>query len=143
MSRPTFDAIVEILERDPIFTSTGKKPQRPVKFQLASFLLQYGRHGGDSLDPATKLALGHGSVFLYCKRVVWSLRNLKTRYVRWPNRARRAEIKAAIEEKTGFPNVIGIVDGCLIPFVKVPAIDPHIWFTRKKFPGVSERQVYP
>ncbi|KAG1859739.1 hypothetical protein F4604DRAFT_1930457 [Suillus subluteus] len=42
VGRATFDRLVQILEQNPIFESTGRKPQRPVRYQLACFLLRYG-----------------------------------------------------------------------------------------------------
>ncbi|KAG1872204.1 hypothetical protein F4604DRAFT_1955696 [Suillus subluteus] len=42
VGRATFDRLVQILEQNPIFESTGRKPQRPVRYQLTCFLLRYG-----------------------------------------------------------------------------------------------------
>lgn len=136
MSQETFDAVVALLEKNPVFQSSGKRPQRPVKFQLACYLIRYGSRGADSMEAAQKLSLGHGTVFLYCRRVIYALRCLRLRFVRWPDAQRRAEISDSVKELTGIPGVIGIVDGSLIPFARVPKEEPHLWFTRKKFAGV-------
>lgn len=137
MSRQTFDWVVALLEENPIFKSTGRRPQRLVKFQLATFLVRYGMRGADTLSVAQQLSLGHGTVFLYCRRVIYALRCLRLRFVQWPRGDAKDEIKDFIEEEFNLPGVIGIVDGSLIPFARVPKVDSNLWYTRKKFPGVS------
>jgi hypothetical protein len=67
LSRSTFDRLVALLANNPIFTSRGKHPQRHVKFQLAAFLMRYGRLGSSALSVAMELSIGEGTVFLYCK----------------------------------------------------------------------------
>jgi hypothetical protein len=52
LSRETFDQLVAKLADNPIFISTGKKPQRHVKYQLGCFLFRYGMRGSDSLRVA-------------------------------------------------------------------------------------------
>ncbi|KAG2063409.1 hypothetical protein BDR04DRAFT_1111572 [Suillus decipiens] len=42
VGRPTVDHLIHLLEQNPIFQSTGKRPQRQVRYQLACFLLLYG-----------------------------------------------------------------------------------------------------
>ncbi|KAG2368625.1 hypothetical protein BDR07DRAFT_1582019 [Suillus spraguei] len=69
VGRDTFDRLVAKLADNPIFTSTGTKPQRHVKYQLGCFLFRYGMRGSDSLQVAKELAIGHDSVFKYCRRV--------------------------------------------------------------------------
>ncbi|KAG0707246.1 hypothetical protein DFH29DRAFT_897858 [Suillus ampliporus] len=61
VSRDAFDRLVAKLADDPIFTSTGTKPQRHVKYQLGCFLFRYGMRGSDTLRVAKELAIGHGS----------------------------------------------------------------------------------
>jgi len=68
-----FDHLIMILEHDLIFWSKGKKPQHPVKFQLGCFLACYGKQGLDTFDIAQKLALGVGTVILYCRHVTCAL----------------------------------------------------------------------
>ncbi|KAJ3709399.1 hypothetical protein C8R42DRAFT_446477 [Lentinula raphanica] len=77
IGRPMFEYLVEILGTNPIFQSTGRKPQRHVKYQLAAFLIRYGTLGADVQGTALKLSIGYGSVVLYCRRMVRALRELK------------------------------------------------------------------
>lgn len=81
-----FDRLVCLLTQNPLFESQGKKPQRPIKYQLGAFLVRYGHRGSNTLDAAQQLALGHGTVEKYCYHVSKALRHwqLKGRYLAWP-----------------------------------------------------------
>ncbi len=137
VGRDTFDRLVALLAQNPIFDSTGRKPQRHVKYQLAAFLFRYGRLGTDSLDVAQKLGIGHGTVVLYCKRVVRALRELRTQCLPWPGEARRTQTADTIELKSGFPMCVGTCDGSLIRFCEEPIVDGHVYVSRKKSYSVS------
>ena len=117
--------------------STGRNPQRHVKYQLAAFLFRYGRLGTDSLDVAQKLGIGHGTVVLYCKRVVRALRGLRSQYLPWPGAARRMQTADAFESKSGFPICVGTCDGSLIRICEEPIVDGHVYVSRKKSYSVS------
>ena len=60
-----FDLLVWILAQNLLFVLPCK-PQHPIKYQLAAFLIQYGQWGSDTLDVTAKLSIGHGSVLNYC-----------------------------------------------------------------------------
>jgi hypothetical protein len=55
IGRVTIDGLVHVLEQHPVFQSTGRKPQRPVRYQLACFLLHYGTRGASAMQAAHKL----------------------------------------------------------------------------------------
>ncbi|KAH7890162.1 hypothetical protein F5I97DRAFT_1800316, partial [Phlebopus sp. FC_14] len=74
-----------LLEVNPIFNSTKRKPQQSVHYQLAYFLLRYGSHGADPLQAVHKLGIGFGTVFVYCKHIVHALRELDLHVVTWGN----------------------------------------------------------
>ncbi|KAJ7222147.1 hypothetical protein GGX14DRAFT_387979 [Mycena pura] len=75
VSRPTFDKFCEILGRNTLFVSRGRKPQRHISWQLGTFLIRYGQLGSSVQDTALKLGIGYGTVILYCKRVIRAIRN--------------------------------------------------------------------
>ncbi|KAF5332528.1 hypothetical protein D9611_005120 [Ephemerocybe angulata] len=144
VGRDTFDKLIDRISNDPVFVST-KKPQRPVKYQLACFLIRYGQAGSDSLDTAQKLAIGHGTVFLYCTRVSKALRRIKSQVIKFPDEARQQEISDYIESVSGFPGCIGIGDGCVIPFSEKPSVQGETYMTRKKrfgsnFQGTTDHE---
>ncbi len=137
VGRRTFDRLVAYLQPCPIFHSSGWKPQRPVRFQLACYLLRYGALGGDPRTVAHKMGVSLGAVFLYCRRVTRAFRQLGyRRVVVWPNQARRAESKADFGEN-GFDECIGVVDGSLIRLTTIPKVQGALYFCRKRYPAVS------
>lgn len=137
MSRLTFSRIFHVLQRNPIFQSRGTKPQHPVHVQFACFLLRYGPFGGNTMDAALRLEIGHGTVFDCCRRVSRALRELGLRVLSWGSAQRRNEISDYIHEHFGLPNCIGIVDGSLIRLTEAPNHFGDFYYCRKKYPAVS------
>ena len=136
LSRSTFDQLVALLADNPIFISRGLRPQRHVKFQLSAFLMRYGQLGSSALAVAMELSIGEGTVFLYCNRVSRALRQLKSRFLGWPDPARKEVISTVIEQAAGFQKCLGSGDGCLIQFTQRPLHFGHMYKCRKQFFGV-------
>lgn len=134
MSRDAFWHIHGLIEDDPVFASTPRRPQRPVKFQMAAFYMQVG--GMTALRTGDIIGVAEGSSFLYFDRVSKALRRLKPQYLKWPDTTRRAVIKQWMEDKT-FPGCIGIGDGSLLRLVHRPLKNPWSYWCRKKFYAVS------
>ena len=82
IERETFDYLVSKLAWNPLYYSPHK-PQQPIKYQLAAFLIWYGQCASDTLDIAAKLFIGHGSVHNYCRRVCQVLWELQPEYLAW------------------------------------------------------------
>ncbi|KAG1719093.1 uncharacterized protein EDB91DRAFT_1040233, partial [Suillus paluster] len=120
VSRDTFDRLVAKLVDNPIFTSTGTKPQQHVKYQLGCFLFHYGMRGSDTLRVAKELAIGHGFVFKYCCWVSRAFRELKVKFLVFLNAPQKEIISDYIKETSGFPACIGSADGSLIRFSDIP-----------------------
>lgn len=135
-SRRSFYAIDALIHNHPVFQSHGKKPQRNPRDQLAVFLTHVSSPAHHTLATALDTDAAQGSVFNYVTRVTEAIRSLRRTFVRWPEGERRAEVKAAFGEK-GFPDALGVVDGCLIHLVDIPHEHGMNYWTRKKFPGVS------
>ncbi|KAG1804015.1 hypothetical protein EV424DRAFT_325694 [Suillus variegatus] len=112
VGRPTFDRLVHLLEQNPIFRSTGKRPQRAVRYQLACFLLRYGTR-------------------------VRALRELGIHVVSWGDDERRQETSEYIMDAYGFPDCVGMLDGTLIRLTQMPEENGFTFICRKKFPAVS------
>ncbi|KAG1750582.1 uncharacterized protein EDB91DRAFT_1078600 [Suillus paluster] len=141
ISRATFDRLVRILEQNPIFQSMGRKPQRPVHYQLACSLLCYGTRGGDSLQAAHKLGIGFGTVFLYCKRIVHALREIGMQVVTWGDEDRQNETTRRVMDRSGIPDCIGMLDGSLIWLTKMPDRNGLTFICRKKYPAINVQAV--
>ena len=138
VGRVTFDRLVHLLEPNPIFKSTGRKPQRLVCYQLACFLLRYGTRGADTLQATHKLGVGFGTVFLYCKRVVRALRELGLNAVTWGDENRLQQVTTHVLDRSGIPDCVGMLDGSLIRLTEVPERNGFSFICRKKFPAVSK-----
>ncbi len=75
----------------------------------------------------------HNSIIQVCRAIVEHLGKI---YVRWPSDMEQHVIASEFEQKTGFPNVIGCIDGTHIP-VKPPAADRDSYINRKGYPSVN------
>ena len=107
MGRTTFERLVERLETLDIFESTGRKPQRPVRYQLGCFLIRFGMRGSDTLTTAQMMGIGHGTVHLYCDRVTWALRHFGLQWVQW---TQRGGTRAWVHARTGLTHCVGLLD---------------------------------
>ncbi|KAF8193489.1 hypothetical protein K438DRAFT_1483701, partial [Mycena galopus ATCC 62051] len=132
IGRPTFDTVVKLLEKNTIFRSKGRKPQRPVYWQFSCFLIRYGQYGSPMADTMLKTGVGYGTVVLYCRRVIRAFRELRATYAAWFTEAEQRESMSTIEEKTGFPDSIGSGDGSLVQTVK-PSTVGTAYLSRKGF----------
>ncbi|EAU83249.2 hypothetical protein CC1G_11885 [Coprinopsis cinerea okayama7 len=141
ISRTTFDKLVEVLERNPIFQSRGRKPQRAVRYQLATFLLRYASRGSDTLSVAKRMGIGVGTVWLYCRRVTRALRELGLEVITWGDEDRHRETADHVCERTGFPDCIGMIDCTLIRLTDVPSMWGEVYYCRKKYPAVNVQGV--
>lgn len=140
MSRETFNRLVGLLEKDPIFLSRGPRPQRAVRYQLAAFLLRYAGEGNDVVGVSNKLGIGEGSVFNYCQRVTRALRKIGLIALSWGDPNHHHTTANFIEQCYGFKGCIGIVDGSLIRLSEVPAEHGQTYWCRKKFSAVRDIQ---
>jgi hypothetical protein len=91
--------------------SKGCKPQKPVCYQLAVFLMHYGSRGSDALSVAKRMGIGLGTVLLYCHHVTHALRELGVTVISWGDDARRAETAEYIQQISGLSDCNGILDG--------------------------------
>ncbi|THU93415.1 hypothetical protein K435DRAFT_903694 [Dendrothele bispora CBS 962.96] len=134
MSREAFWTVHDLLEDDPIFhTGTATHPQRPVRYQLATFLCRAGAE--TSIKVASVMSIAEGTVYLYTERVCKALRNIRSDFLAWPGPLRREYISAEFE-KGGFPGCLGSGDGSLIRLRDKPIVNGFSYWCRKKFYSV-------
>ncbi|KAF6744192.1 hypothetical protein DFP72DRAFT_1078899 [Ephemerocybe angulata] len=76
MGRKSFWELHDLISDHEVFKSKGKKPQRPVKYQLATFLCRVGAE--TSVKIASVMSIAEGSVYLSCKRVCRAIRHMRT-----------------------------------------------------------------
>jgi hypothetical protein len=136
MSREAFDHLLSLIKTDRVFESQGKRPQRCPKYQLATFLTRMGAESG--VKTAGAMSIAEGSTYLYARRVVKAIRNLRDDHLAWPGPARRQFLANAMEDGWGFPGCIGIGDGSYIRLADKPTgRNPWAYWCRKKFYAVS------
>ncbi|KAA1479949.1 hypothetical protein DENSPDRAFT_742836, partial [Dentipellis sp. KUC8613] len=141
MGRDTFDQLVARLEECDVFVSTGRKPQRPVRYQLGCFLIRFGMRGTDALTVAQMMGIGFGTVFLYCNRVTYALRKLGQEYVTWGDEFRHQVTKEYVQLRTGIQGCIGMLDGTLIQLTEPPSLSAATYFCRKKFAAINVQAI--
>lgn len=59
-----------------------------------------------------------------------ALINLSPMFIKWPNEERAIEISNGFLQISGFPNVIGAIDGTHIN-IRAPHLDPECYVNRK------------
>ncbi|KAF9518944.1 hypothetical protein BS47DRAFT_1288934, partial [Hydnum rufescens UP504] len=106
-----------------------------IKVQLAAFLHHFRGSNQHHLNSAHQCNISASTVFLYVDCVTQALGDLSTHFIKWPDRARQDKIHDAFREQ-GFLGAIGAIDGSLIWFVDVPAVDGSYYYCCKKFYGV-------
>eukprot|EP00977_Amphora_coffeiformis_P014162 scaffold3890_cov159-Amphora_coffeaeformis.AAC.2 len=124
MPREAFNDLLQLIKDDPVFVSGYKKgrQQRPVQYQLMTLLKFLGSEGTASSNPDLRNVFntGHGTNLLYVRRAVQALRNIRNAFVKWPTEEEGKDIAAAILEKSGLPNCVGIIDGTLFHLAFAP-----------------------
>ena len=135
MDRRAFWHLHSLIQDDPIFVSTGKKPQRPSWLQLAVFLCRMG--GKTAITTASFASISEGAVFLYTDRVCRALRNIRNNHVYWPDNAERERFSDAMSE-WGFPGCLGSGDGTYVRLEKRPSQNGYAYWCRKKMYAVSD-----
>jgi hypothetical protein len=132
MSRKNFWDLESLISKDNVFKASTK-PMAPAHVQLLVTLSQLGFSGnGVSKGKVSRWhSLGYGTVTLYFRRIISSIHSLRNQIISWPNNAQRHEISKSFEEKSGFRNCIGLIDGTLFPLYCKPLKDGEAYYTRK------------
>lgn len=60
ITKDEFEQLLEMIQNDPVFQSTGRKPQAPAKYQLLVTLYRLGKDGSASVvrNAADRFAIG-------------------------------------------------------------------------------------
>ena len=133
----TFDALLNKIFDDPIFTNNSSNPQLPVDIQLSITLYRFGHDGNASgLRSTSKWAgVGKGTVHDCTRHVMTAI--LQPQFmksvVRWPTEAEKEEAKMWIEKHSckAWRNGWLMVDGTLVPLIGQPTWYGESYFDRK------------
>ncbi|XP_066596942.1 putative nuclease HARBI1 [Prorops nasuta] len=70
------------------------------------------------------------------KQIVWALRNLMFKFIRWPTPVECEENERVFQRRcAGFEGIIGAIDGCHIP-IKQPPNNANDYYNRKDFHSI-------
>ena len=98
VSRESFHYILNKIENHPIFGTAKNRKQRPVKFQLLTWLHFAGTEGtgGSNSGQRNNFGIGYGTADLYRNRVAIALASLADEYITWPDEEERQSIALEI-----------------------------------------------
>ncbi len=131
MTPQQFEYVLSKIESHSVFRSKGRGPQRDPRIQLKVALHRLGHDGSLASNTAIArvLDVSAGSVQKYTQRCVIALCSLVTEVIKWPTPAEKSATKRLYGEIFGFHDVIGHVDGTLIPIYRAPSEDRNSWAT--------------
>ncbi|XP_018403003.1 PREDICTED: putative nuclease HARBI1 [Cyphomyrmex costatus] len=84
----------------------------------------------------TKFDVGRATAWRCVLRVTKALYMLRNTFIVWPTRQQAEVTSTKIEERSGFPNVIGAVDGTLIK-ISAPKRNPEAYICRKNYCAIQ------
>lgn len=134
VNRTSFEHLLELIQEDTAFRSTGRKPQLPVRYQLAAFLGRFGSETAVRL--ATTLGISEGLIYNACTQVTRAFRRICCTHLSWPDTVTQLATKSNMQAR-GFPGAVTVVDGMLVPLKDKPWTDPWLYWCRKKMYAVS------
>lgn len=136
--RMTRQCIMDVIDivREDILNETNRSHALSVEQQTFAALRYYAT-GSFQLVTGDTLGLSQSSVSRSIQKVSTALANRAGQYIQFPTDGRRIlRIKEGFMDATGFPNVLGCVDGSLIP-IKAPSSREDIYVCRKGFHALN------
>ncbi|KAJ8914350.1 hypothetical protein NQ315_011338 [Exocentrus adspersus] len=120
MSRTTFEYTLRLIFKDLSKKPLENRQGRPTidaekQLPLALWVLSTPDSYRSVCD---RFNVGRATAIRTVRRVVKALIKLKSRFISWPNHQEALHTAAELERASGFPGVIGIIDGT---HIKIPA----------------------
>ena len=110
------------------------RKKAPVSYQLLVFLYVCGAVGSDAnfKKVASRFKISHGLVQIFVERCTRALKSkLEVDTINWPDANERRIISKRFQDKYGFANCIGLVDGTVFPLVFKPTEYGEDYWYRK------------
>lgn len=132
MTKEQFDFIVDLIKDHSTFARRGKKPQKSVEIQLKVALHRLAHNGTltSRVSLSGSMDVSVGSVGRYTRKVTNALCAHVTEYIKWPSPEEKVVIKRTLG-KGRFPDLIGAVDGTMIPIYQAPSRNRDALATQK------------
>lgn len=89
---------------------------------------------------ATKFGVGMATAFRALRRVTYALHCISPRFIKWPKDQDAVNIMERFQRSSGFPSVIGAIDGTHIK-IRAPVKDPNSYINRKGFHSINVQVV--
>ncbi|OAD67750.1 hypothetical protein PHYBLDRAFT_72160 [Phycomyces blakesleeanus NRRL 1555(-)] len=104
-----------------------------VRLQISIVLDRLGSNGNSlsSDHLARHSGIGKGSIENITIRFFKVILSLEHKFIYWPTKSEKAEIKRANEYLLGFPNLVRYLDGCLFKLAKALSWKPEQFFSHR------------
>jgi hypothetical protein len=134
--RMLVDEVKDYWEFRPRIGRHGRLYRRkaPVQNQLLVFLYVLGASGSDAnyKKVASRFKISHGLVQIFVERCTRALiSTFQSDVISWPDAAERKMIAKRFQDKYGFANCIGIIDGTVFPLAFKPSEYGEEYWYRK------------
>jgi hypothetical protein len=130
----TFDALVNLIEDNPIFHNNSNCPQLPVHLQLSVVLFRAGHYGNAASpeDTAQWAGISVGGVEKCTDRILVALLSFHDDAIHLPNSDEKEDAKSYIEEETcpEWRNGFLLADGSKFPLFQRPGLHGDAWFDK-------------
>ncbi|KAE8751624.1 hypothetical protein FOCC_FOCC001472 [Frankliniella occidentalis] len=121
MSRVVFERLSQLVENHLVATGKLKRRRRP--FADIMLMVVWILATPDSFRSVSlRFGVSPGTLYLCYEYVIKALRQLSPQFISWPNEEERRQIKTSFQRATGFPGVVGCIDGTHI-FITAPLTD--------------------
>jgi hypothetical protein len=135
VSASTFDSLLEMIEKHPVFLNDANVPQGSVIKQLAIALFRFGHNGNAaSVEAVAQWAgVSAGTVVNCTRRVMISFLSLHDSAIRWPSDDEKERSKEWVESVSCYAWRDGycMVDGTPIVLYQKPGYHGEAYFDRK------------
>ncbi|KAE9158206.1 hypothetical protein PF004_g31955 [Phytophthora fragariae] len=125
-----------------IYAACPQKPAANAKHKLiqrVALIMYYLAQGGQMDQAGMPLGISHTRSVVYINEMLDVLCSMDTRYICMPTEQELESVELGFEAVTGFPNVVGAIDGTLVPIQRPK--DFEGWYCRKMFPAVNVQAV--
>ncbi|XP_018368346.1 PREDICTED: putative nuclease HARBI1 [Trachymyrmex cornetzi] len=132
----TFEMILSLI--GPALNKTNTITRRkPISAEKQLYITLWFMATPDSYrSVCVKFGVGKITAFRAVRRVTYALHCMAPRFIQWPDKAVATNISDQFLEASGFPNVIGAIDGTHIK-IRAPPTDSVSYINRKGFPSIN------
>jgi len=134
MTPIAFQKILGMISNHSVFYNDRHTYQIQPEFQLAVALYRFGLSGtgASRANIANFFKISEGAVTKYTDRVMVALLSLEPSVVKWPSPPEKQILKSDIQDLTGFPSMIGIVDSTYIALSYKPSKNGEDYYCRNE-----------